>query len=176
MPESTTYWRYRGDNLQAWRLGLKAIAIYRDGCKRSQPLFYAYDAKASDEAHGPAVPVSNYRPLTLEDLNEAAKGLNANDELGQKLGMVRAQTTARRARGIDPQFSLAGHEGYLTVGSLKMALPESFFCTMAKESSTISGLMDVFATAISLALQYGVPFTRLVKNSSHTRFEPSGFY
>jgi len=89
MPESTTIEDIEEINLQAWRLGLKAIAIYRDGCKRSQPLSTAYDAKASDEAHGPAVPVSNYRPLTLEDLIEAAKGLNANDELGQKLGMVR---------------------------------------------------------------------------------------
>jgi ribonucleoside-diphosphate reductase alpha chain len=175
MPESASIEDIEAINLQAWRLGLKAIAIYRDGCKRSQPLSTSNISKASDEAHGPAVPVSNYKALTLEDLIEAAKGLNANEELGKKLGMVRRRRLPEERVALTHKFSLAGHEGYLTVGLFEDGTPGELFCTMAKEGSTISGLMDVFATAISLSLQYGVPLRVLVEKFSHTRFEPSGF-
>lgn len=175
MPESATIEDIEAINLEAWRQGLKAIAIYRDGCKKSQPLSTSSESKASDEALGPAVPVSNYRPLTLEDLIEAAKGLNANDELGKKLGMVRRRRLPQERVALTHKFSVAGHEGYLTVGLFEDGSPGELFCTMAKEGSTISGLMDVFATAISLSLQYGVPLRVLVEKFSHTRFEPSGF-
>lgn len=175
MPESANVEDIEAINMLAWRLGLKAIAIYRDGCKRSQPLSTSNTSKGSDEAHGPAVPVSNYRALTLEDLIEAAKGLNANEELGKKLGMVRRRRLPEERVALTHKFSLAGHEGYLTVGLFEDGTPGELFCTMAKEGSTISGLMDVFATAISLSLQYGVPLKVLVEKFSHTRFEPSGF-
>jgi ribonucleoside-diphosphate reductase alpha chain len=160
---------------EAWRLGLKAIAIYRDGCKQSQPLTTSIESKRTDESSGPALPVANFKPLTLEDLIEAAKGMNANDELGKKLGMVKRRRLQAERAALTHKFSIGGHEGYLTVGLFEDGTPGELFCTMAKEGSTISGLMDVFATAISLALQYGVPLKVLVEKFAHTRFEPSGF-
>jgi ribonucleoside-diphosphate reductase alpha chain len=159
---------------QSWHLGLKALAIYRDGCKRSQPLSSGKaDAKA-DTATGPALPVEGYKPATLEDLVEAAKGIGAQ-ELGEKLGMVVRKRLPEERAAITHKFSIGGHEGYITVGLFEDGTPGELFCTMSKEGSTISGLMDAFATAISLSLQYGVPLKVLVEKFSHTRFEPSGF-
>ena len=160
---------------EAWRLGLKAIAIYRDGCKQSQPLTTKLESKKTDEPIGPSIPVANFKPLTLEDLIEAARGMNANDELGKKLGMVKRRRLPPERAAVTHKFSVSSHEGYLTVGLFEDGTPGELFCTMAKEGSTISGLMDVFATAISLALQYGVPLRVLVEKFAHTRFEPSGF-
>lgn len=175
MPVTATVEDIENIHLEAWQRGLKAIAIYRDGCKRSQPLSTSNGKKEIDEANGPIVPVINYKPLTLEDLIEAAKGMNANDELGKKLGMVKRRRLLAERAALTHKFSIAGHEGYLTVGLFEDGSPGELFCTMAKEGSTISGLMDVFATAISLSLQYGVPLRVLVEKFAHTRFEPSGF-
>jgi ribonucleoside-diphosphate reductase alpha chain len=175
VPESSTVEDIAAIYREAWLRGLKAVAVYRDNCKRSQPLSTAKGKKLADEALGPMVPVMNYKPLTLEDLIEAAKGMNANDELGKKLGMVKRRRLPTERAAITHKFSVAGHEGYLTVGLFEDGTPGELFCTIAKEGSTISGLMDVFATAISLALQYGVPLRVLVDKFSHTRFEPSGF-
>ncbi len=131
--------------LEAWKLGLKAVAVYRDGCKRSQPLNTKRDEKKVDAAPVPtAAPESRHR---LPD----------------------------ERRALTHKFSIAGHEGYLTVGMYEDGTPGELFITMAKEGSTVSGLMDSFATAISLALQYGVPLQVLVDKFSHSRFEPSGF-
>lgn len=174
MPESSTVEDVEEIHLEAWKRGLKALAIYRDGCKRSQPLSTSIE-KNKDEVSGPSLPVSNFKPLTLEDLIAAAKGMNANDELGQKLGMVKRRRLPVDRAALTHKFSIGGHEGYLTVGLFEDGAPGELFCTMAKEGSTISGLMDVFATAISLALQYGVPVRVLVEKFAHTRFEPSGF-
>jgi ribonucleoside-diphosphate reductase alpha chain len=165
MPESSTVKDIEDIYLEAWKLGLKAIAIYRDGCKQSQPLSTTKDKKIQ-----PAT-----KPLTVEELIEAAKDLGANDELGKKLGMVKRRRLPEERAAITHKFSIGGHEGYLTVGLFEDGMPGELFCTMAKEGSTISGLMDVFATAISLALQYGVPLRVLIEKFSHTRFEPSGF-
>ena len=175
VPESSTVEDIAAIYREAWLRGLKAVAVYRDNCKRSQPLSTAKGKKLADEALGPMVPVMNYKPLTLEDLIEAAKGMNANDELGKKLGMVKRRRLPTERAAITHKFSVAGHEGYLTVGLFEDGTPGELFCTIAKEGSTISGLMDVFATAISLALQYGVPLRVLVDKFAHTRFEPSGF-
>ncbi|MGQ9657637.1 MAG: vitamin B12-dependent ribonucleotide reductase [Fimbriimonadales bacterium] len=127
--------------LQAWKLGLKAIAIYRDGSKRTQPL-------------------STKKPEAQAQTSDA-------------------QPTRRRLpderQSITHKFSVAGHEGYITVGMYEDGTPGEIFLTMAKEGSVISGLMDAFATAISLALQYGVPLQKLVEKFSYTRFQPSGF-
>jgi ribonucleoside-diphosphate reductase alpha chain len=131
--------------LEAWRLGLKAVAVYRDGCKRSQPL--------------------NTSKTKVEDKVEAATAAEV---------MARRRLPDER-RAITHKFSIAGHEGYLTVGMYEDGQPGELFITMAKEGSTVSGLVDSFATAISLALQYGVPVQVLVDKFSHTRFEPSGF-
>lgn len=173
MPNSATVKDVEEIYLEAWMRGLKAIAIYRDGCKLSQPLSTKSDKKT--DTAGPLVPVANFKPLTLEDLIEAARGMNANDELGKKLGMVKRRRLPPERKALTHKFSLGGHEGYLTVGLFEDGTPGELFCTMAKEGSTISGLMDIFATAISLALQYGVPLRVLVEKFSHTRFEPSGF-
>lgn len=175
MPEAATVEDVEDIYFEAWRRGLKAIAIYRDGCKRSQPLSTTKESKQKDEVSGPSLPVTNFRPLTLEDLIEAAKGMGANDELGKKLGMVKRRRLPAERAALTHKFSVAGHEGYLTVGLFEDGMPGELFCTMAKEGSTISGLMDVFATAISLSLQYGVPLRVLVEKFAHTRFEPSGF-
>jgi ribonucleoside-diphosphate reductase alpha chain len=126
--------------MQAWKLGLKAIAIYRDGSKRTQPL----STKKPDAQAEPA---------------------------GQP---VRRRLPDER-QSITHKFSIAGHEGYITVGMYEDGTPGEIFLTMAKEGSVISGLMDAFATAISLALQYGVPLEKLVEKFSYTRFQPSGF-
>lgn len=127
--------------LEAWKLGLKAIAIYRDGSKRTQPL----STKKPEE--------------------------QAQTE-GERL--VRRRLPDER-KSITHKFSVAGHEGYITVGMYEDNTPGEIFLTMAKEGSVISGLMDAFATAISLALQYGVPLEKLVEKFSYTRFQPSGF-
>jgi ribonucleoside-diphosphate reductase alpha chain len=125
--------------IEAWKLGLKAIAVYRDGCKRTQPL-----------------------STSLETTEKP------------KFKPVRRRLPDER-RSITHKFSIAGHEGYITVGTYEDGQPGEVFITMSKEGSTISGLMDAFATAVSLALQYGVPLRVLVDKFSHMRFEPSGF-
>ena len=124
-------------------LGLKAIAVYRDGCKRSQPLNTG--AAKAEEAAPPAPERLARRRLPDE------------------------------RRSITHKFSIGGHEGYLTVGMYDDGTPGELFVTMAKEGSVVSGLMDNFATSISMALQYGVPMKVLCDKFSHTRFEPSGF-
>jgi ribonucleoside-diphosphate reductase alpha chain len=135
--------------VQAWRLGLKAIAVYRDNSKRSQPLATDKDAQAGDGKKKAAEVVVEARP-------------------------ARRSMPAERA-AITHKFAIGGHEGYLTVGLYEDGTPGEIFITMSKEGSTISGLMDTIATAISLALQYGVPLKVLVDRFSHMRFEPSGF-
>src|SRR5215813_4762944 len=135
--------------LESWKLGLKAVAVYRDGCKRSQPLNTSKKANEAEEAEVPAVPV------------EAARA-------------VRRRLPDER-KSITHKFSIGGHEGYLTVGMYDDGTPGELFVVMAKEGSVVSGLMDSFATAISLSLQYGVPLHVLADKFSHTRFEPSGF-
>ncbi|MGH8009397.1 MAG: vitamin B12-dependent ribonucleotide reductase, partial [Candidatus Binatia bacterium] len=131
--------------MEAWRLGLKAVAIYRDGCKRVQPL--TTGEKKVDTAQ-PAVAA------------EAAP-------LRRHLPMDR--------QAICHKFEIAGHEGYIHVGFYEDGTAGEIFIKMAKEGSTISGLMDTLATLTSLALQYGVPLEALVSKFGHVRFEPSGF-
>jgi ribonucleoside-diphosphate reductase alpha chain len=126
--------------VEAWRLGLKAIAVYRDGCKRTQPLSTSLDAKKE----------------------------------APKMHPLRRRLPDER-QSITHKFSIAGHEGYITVGMFEDGMPGEVFITMSKEGSTISGMMDSFATSISIALQYGVPLKVLVDKFSHARFEPSGF-
>jgi hypothetical protein len=125
--------------MQAWKLGLKAIAIYRDGSKRTQPL--STKKPSEQEAQ---LPVPTERPIRRHLPDER--------------------------RSITHKFSIAGHEGYITVGMYEDGTPGEIFITMAKEGSVISGLMDAFATAISLALQYGVPLEKLVEKFSYTPF------
>ena len=140
--------------LEGWKLGLKAIAIYRDGSKRTQPLM----TKKADTIQEVATGVTE---VVREVVREVYRPLR------RKLPDERQSITHK--------FSIAGHEGYLTVGMYEDRTPGEIFLTMSKEGSTISGLMDAFATAISMALQYGVPLQTLVDKFAHTRFEPSGY-
>jgi len=142
LPEDATVEDIMMAYAEGWRLGLKALAVYRDGSKRTQPL-----NAGKDEA--PANPVVEARPVR------------------RKLPDERQAVTHK--------FSIAGHEGYLTVGLYEDAQPGEIFLKMAKEGSTVSGLMDTIATMTSIALQYGVPLKALVDKFSHTRFEPAGF-
>ena len=143
MPNEATVEDIEQAYIDGWKLGLKAVAIYRDGSKRSQPL-----ATSIDKTTGHRVQVVE-RPLRKR---------------------LPAERTA-----ITHQFEVGGHEGYITVGLYEDGTPGEIFLRMAKEGSTVSGLMDSFATAVSLALQYGVPLQALVDKFSHTRFDPQGF-
>ena len=179
MPENSTVEDIEQIYVEAWRLGLKAIALYRDNCKRSQPLSTSKTDAKSDSQAGMQLPskAALEAPSTL-DVDQVL-GLFSTQpeklfELKQKLSGVRRKLPDERA-AITHKFSISGHEGYLTVGLFEDGLPGEVFCTMSKEGSTISGLMDAFATSTSLALQYGVPLKVLVDKFSHMRFEPSGF-
>ncbi len=125
--------------MKAWKLGIKAVAIYRDGSKQVQPLTTSIEKVGKEEFRA-----------------------------------VRHRLPHER-QAVTKKFSIAGHEGYVTVGMYEDDTPGELFIVMSKEGSTISGLMDGFATAISMALQYGVPLEVLVNKFAHTRFEPSGF-
>ena len=137
--------------IEAWKAGVKAIAIYRDGSKRVQPL----STGKAEEA--------------------GAKG-KAKESLEEPQGAIRAQRRylPDERHAITHKFSIAGHDGYVTVGLYEDGKPGEIFIVMSKEGTVISGLLDAFATAISLALQYGVPLEALVKKFSHMRFEPAG--
>ncbi len=154
MPEECTIEDVMDAYTESWKLGLKAVAIYRDNSKRVQPLSSG-TAKGAKAANGPAqveekiIEKVVYRPVR------------------RKLPEERAAITHK--------FSIGGHEGYLTVGLYEEGMPGELFIRMAKEGSTISGLMDSFATAISHGLQYGVPLKFFVDKFSHVRFEPSGW-
>ena len=156
MPEESAVDDIVDAYMAGWKLGLKAVAIYRDGSKRVQPLSTggakgAKEAKAAPAAPPPARVEEKivYRPVR------------------RKLSDERTSVTHK--------FSIAGHEGYITVGLYEDGSPGEIFITMAKEGSTISGLMDSFATAVSYGLQYGVPLKFFVDKFSHVRFEPSGW-
>jgi ribonucleoside-diphosphate reductase alpha chain len=142
MPQSVTPDDIFNAYIEGWRLGLKAVAIYRDGSKRSQPLSTKKTSEIGEKI-APAKPPRRRLPDTR--------------------------------RSITHKFDIAGHEGYITVGLFEDGSPGELFITMAKEGSTIGGLMDTIGTLVSLALQYGVPLESMVKKFAHQRFEPSGF-
>jgi ribonucleoside-diphosphate reductase alpha chain len=144
MPAEATEEDIENVYIEAWKLGLKSIAIYRDGSKKIQPLSTSQEKKET-----PAGPRATYQPIR------------------KKLPEER--------RAITHKFTVGGHEGYITVGMYDDGAPGEIFVVMAKEGSVISGVMDGFATAISMALQYGVPLRVLVDKFTHTRFEPSGY-
>ncbi|WP_345786429.1 vitamin B12-dependent ribonucleotide reductase [Chthonomonas sp.] len=156
MPNEATPEDIMGVYMEGWKLGLKAIAIYRDGSKRTQPLTTKKVEEKPVEASitQPAEPVAPKEKVIVRPLR-------------RKLPDER--------QAITHKFSIAGHEGYLTVGLYPDGQPGEIFLTMSKEGSTISGLMDSFATAVSLALQYGVPLQTLVDKFAHTRYEPAGY-
>jgi len=140
MPEDSTAEEIQEAYMEGWRVGLKALAIYRDGSKKSQPLA---TSKEGDRADGAPRPARRRLPATRQSLTH--------------------------------KFSVGGHEGYITVGLFEDGAPGELFITMAKEGSTIGGLMDTIGTLTSMSLQYGVPLEALTSKFSHMRFEPSGW-
>jgi ribonucleoside-diphosphate reductase alpha chain len=149
MPKDTTVKDIADAYFWGWQLGLKAIAIYRDGSKQSQPLNTKSEGKKSEEA--------------------------AAGKVTEKIVVKpRRERLPDTRNSVTHKFSIAGHEGYINVGLYPDGRPGEVFITMAKEGSTIGGLMDSFGTAISISLQYGVPLEVLVNKFSHTRFEPNG--
>jgi ribonucleoside-diphosphate reductase alpha chain len=147
VPELATVEDIEAAYVEAWRLGLKAVAIYRDGCKKTQPLNTSHPKEATSP-----VPV----------------GVDGKPE------PVRRRLPPDR-QALCHKFDVAGHEGYIHVGFFEDATPGEIFIKMAKEGSTISGLMDTIGVLTSMAIQYGVPLEVLVQKFSHVRFEPSGF-
>lgn len=151
VPNDTTINEIMQIYLDGWKMGLKAVAIYRDGSKRTQPL----NTSIKDES-------------------------KKEEKVKQEVAKPPAPTPFRRRmpltrHSITHKFEVAGHEGYLTVGMYEDGSPGELFITMAKEGSTVGGTMDAFGTAISLCLQYGVSVSELCKKFAHSRFEPSGF-
>ena len=225
MPEAATPEDIADAYLEAWRLGIKAIAIYRDGSKRTQPLNVKKESAIREQGTGNREqeeqvsgargqmsvrdqgtgnrereePVPGVRGQVLEArergtaVTEVVRpGPSANPEPRipnpatfaspeLRIGSPAVAAKAFRRKlpderqAITHKFSVGGHEGYLHVGLYVDGQPGEIFITMAKEGSTISGLMDSFATAVSLALQYGVPMKVLCDKFSHMRFEPSGW-
>ncbi|HEV2425662.1 MAG TPA: vitamin B12-dependent ribonucleotide reductase [Terriglobia bacterium] len=246
LPEEATPDDIMNAYIESWRLGLKAMAVYRDGSKRSQPLNTASQKPEARSQHDPVASAQESAPVGQKP---EAKGQNGTEprngetasvpspelwrlgarqaagregskrpqaanaakkpeagseksEEGSQKSEVRSQNNpgpqtpdpgSSEPRTANPEprpfrkklpderhaythkFSVGGHEGYLTVGLYENGQPGEIFITMAKEGSTVSGLMDSIATAISLALQYGVPLKVLCDKFSHTRFEPSGW-
>jgi ribonucleoside-diphosphate reductase alpha chain len=164
MPNEATPEEIMGVYVEGWRLGLKAIAIYRDGSKRTQPL-----VTKKTEAEKSATAVEE----TPKTAAAPAPPPAAQSVPAPEIRPIRRKLPDER-RSITHKFSIAGHEGYITVGMYDDGTPGEIFLTMSKEGSTISGLMDTLATMTSLALQYGVPLETLVSKFAHTRFEPSG--
>jgi len=158
LPENASVEDIMEAYLQAWKLGLKAVAVYRDGCKKSQPLSAAGTKTANSSKDDP-------RPGAAAPQEE---NLNAPPRA------VRHKLQEERA-SITHKFKVGDHEGYITVGLYPSGEPGELFVTMAKEGSTVSGLMDSFALAVSIALQHGVPLKLFCEKFAHTRFEPSGW-
>ena len=163
--------------IEAWRLGLKAIAVYRDGCKRTQPLSTNAKQATSNGQKNKVIIDGDFD--VMEHLSAEERRLiedlrtRGNRPAGPPAA-VRYKLPNERS-SFTHKFSVGGHEGYITVGLYEDGQPGEIFIRMAKEGSVIAGLMDSFATAISLALQHGVPLTILCDKFRGTRFEPSGF-
>jgi ribonucleoside-diphosphate reductase alpha chain len=165
LPNNASIADIRDAYLQAWKMGLKCVAIYRDGSKRSQPL---NTRRVSD-------PPATEAALVVE-LNARIKELEAelaHQRLENGKPIRRRLPETRKA--VTHKFGIADHEGYLTVGLFDDGRPGELFVTMAKEGSTIGGLMDTIGALTSMALQYGVPLESLVRKFAYQRFEPSGF-
>ncbi len=169
VPNEATVGDIRDAYLEGWRLGLKAIAIYRDGSKGSQPVSTKSETNDSATAKA-AEPVAAPAPVVVAapaPVVAAAEPAVASKPRRERLPLTR--------RSMTHKFDIQGHEGYVTVGFYPDGRPGEVFITMAKEGSTIGGLMDVVGTSISIGLQYGVPLDVFVNKFAHSRFEPAGF-
>ncbi len=169
LPETATVEDIADAYMQSWKLGLKAVAIYRENSKRSQPL----STKEGGNTSGKTVEVTAATPEASGDGMSVEPVMQTVEKIVYR---PHRQRLPDERPSVTHKFSVAGHEGYLHVGLYPATgLPGEIFITMAKQGSTIAGLMDSFATAVSLAMQYGVPLEDLVQKFGHVRFEPSGF-
>ncbi|MBZ5641915.1 MAG: vitamin B12-dependent ribonucleotide reductase [Acidobacteriia bacterium] len=161
MPEESTVEDIMQAYIESWKLGVKAVAIYRDNSKGSQPLSAAGDKKD-----------------TAQQAQIAAKAAETPSPVAEQAELfqraLRRKLPSERA-SITHKFSIGGHEGYITVGMYESGEPGEIFIKMAKEGSTLSGFMDGFALSVSIGLQYGVPLKALVDKFINTRFEPAGY-
>lgn len=170
LPNEATVEDIRETYLEGWKLGLKALAIYRDGSKGSQPVSTkseksdkVEEPKAAEPAPAPAVvAVESLKPVQAPTATTV-------------VAKPRRERLPHTRRSITHKFDIQGHEGYINVGFYPDGRPGELFITMAKEGSTIGGLMDVLGTSISIGLQYGVPLEVFVNKFAHSRFEPAGF-
>jgi len=151
MPSDATVEDIEEAYMMGQKLGLKALAIYRDGCKQSQPL------------------------STKGDDDESSEIAEAEEVLGEGVLYGERRRLPDERPSITHKFSINGHEGYITVGLYEDGRPGEIFVVMAKQGSTLAGFVDSFATSVSIALQYGVPLEVFVRKFKHTRFEPCGF-
>ena len=165
MPQASTPEDVMRSYMEGWKLGLKAVAIYRDGSKRSQPL---NTSKNNSDTSNASQEADSFKARIAELEEEVGK-------LRARIGSPARHRLPDTRKAITHKFDIAGHEGYITVGLFDDGAPGELFITMAKEGSTIGGLMDTIGTLVSLSLQYGVPLETLVKKFAHQRFEPSGF-
>jgi ribonucleoside-diphosphate reductase alpha chain len=179
VPNDATVAEIGAAYLEGWKLGLKALAIYRDGSKGSQPVSTKAESSeptgtgATEEAAAIPLGTSQVAPATPatagpgEGPDTEPAAAPANQPRRERLPHTRSSLTHK--------FDIQGHEGYINVGFYPDGRPGELFITMAKEGSTIGGLMDVLGTAISIGLQYGVPLEVFVNKFAHSRFEPAGF-
>jgi ribonucleoside-diphosphate reductase alpha chain len=171
MPEEVTVEEVEQLHLEAWKLGLKAVAIYRDNCKVAQPLSMA--KKESKEEDRPALNAQaaespqQVMAIAAENVASTAGSLIVRQPgVREELPRIRNSKTFK--------FTLAGSRGYVTVGEYPDGRPGELFISISKQGSTLRGVMDAFATSVSFALQYGVPLKKLVKSFTHTSFAPAG--
>jgi ribonucleoside-diphosphate reductase alpha chain len=162
----------------SWELGLKANALYRDGCKLSQPLNAKIDATLEDDEDGAEIDAA-HEEIATEVIAAADIAMDRQPQVIERIVEKIIERPMRRRlpdtrSSTTHHFNVAGHEGYLTVGMYDTGQPGELFITMSKEGSTIGGLMDSLGTAISVALQYGVPIESLVSKFAYQRFEPQG--
>jgi ribonucleoside-diphosphate reductase alpha chain len=181
LPENATVDEIADAYLQAWKQGLKAVAIYRDGCKKAQPLSAA-GTKTAESSKADSLVLT--RPVDRSTAEfKAAVDAELKKILESPIDERDAQRPPIAMRHRLPservsythKFKVGNHEGYITVGLYPDGMPGEIFITMAKEGSTVSGVMDCFATSVSIALQHGVPLKLLCEKFKHTRFEPSGW-
>jgi ribonucleoside-diphosphate reductase alpha chain len=166
MPSEATIEDVRNAYLEGWKLGLKALAIYRDGSKGSQPVNTKAESDGPADTKAPA-PAPAPTAVSVAEVPVAIPQDVQSGPRRERLPFTR--------RSLTHKFEIQGHEGYVNVGFYPDGRPGELFITMAKEGSTIGGLMDVLGTSISIGLQYGVPLEVFVNKFAHSRFEPAGF-
>jgi ribonucleoside-diphosphate reductase alpha chain len=169
MPEESTIEDIMQAYLESWKLGLKSVAIYRDNSKGSQPMSAA---TKKDDGKSVVAPATSPIAEVTAPASPAAPAPEQHELFAR--GATRRKLPNERD-SITHKFSIGGHEGYITVGKYADGAPGEIFIKMAKEGSTLSGIMDAFALSVSIALQYGVPPRALVDKFVNSRFEPSGY-